>query len=138
MNLARTPRAYKFSSKLFEFPLQDANVIFNENKENININNKMQTGFGQFINCLDEYLELLDDPMITDECQIRIYGSVTLENGTIMRATNSYHDRAWFSDVAILMDSEESNEYISDQGICYGQVTNFCVLIILTIIYFNF
>lgn len=97
----------------------------------------MQTGFGQFINCLDEYLELLDDPMITDECQIRIYGSVTLENGTIMRATNSYHDRAWFSDVAILMDSEESNEYISDQGICYGQVTNFCVLIILTIIYFN-
>jgi hypothetical protein len=39
-----------------------------------------------------------------------------------MRATSSYHDKAWFSNIAILMDSEESNDYISDQGLCYGQV----------------
>ena len=39
-----------------------------------------------------------------------------------MRATSSYHNRPWFNDVAILMNSEESNEYTSDQGVCYRQV----------------
>ena len=59
---------------------------------------------------------------IVGETQINIYESVTLENDAIMRATSSYHDKAWFSNIAILMDSEESNDYISDQGLCYGQV----------------
>ena len=93
MNLTKTSYAYKFSLKLFEFSLQNANVFFNENKENININNKMQTGFSQFINCLDKYLELLNDPVITNKCQIRIYGFVILENGIIMHVNNSYYNK---------------------------------------------
>ena len=86
----------------------------------------MQTGFSKFLHCLDSYMDLLDDSAIVlaDETQINIYGSVTLENGAIMRATSSYHDKAWFSNIAISMDSEESNDYISDQGLCYGQVTH--------------
>ena len=76
------------------------------------------------MNCLDSYLDLVDDSItnIVGETQINIYGSVTLENGAIMRATSSYHGRAWFSDIAISMDSEESNDCVSDQGLCYGQV----------------
>ena len=81
----------------------------------------MQRGFSKFLDCLDLYMELLNNYSIS-ESRITIYGSVTLENGAIMRATSSYHNRPWFSDVAILMNSEESNEYISDQGVCYGQV----------------
>ena len=86
----------------------------------------MQTGFSKFLHCLDLYLDLLDDSTITlnGKTQINIYGSITLENGAIMRATSSYHDKAWFSNIAISMDSEESNDYISDQGLCYGQVTH--------------
>ena len=81
----------------------------------------MQRGFSKFLDCLDLYMELLNNHSIS-ESRITIYGSVTLENGAIMRATSSYHNRPWFSDVAILMNSEESNEYISDQEVCYGQV----------------
>jgi len=81
----------------------------------------MQSGFSKFLDCLDLYKKLLNNISIS-ESRITIYGSVTLENGAIMRATSSYHNRPWFSDVAILMNSEESNEYISDQGVCYGQV----------------
>ena len=81
----------------------------------------MQRGFSKFLDCLDLYMELLNNHSIS-ESRITIYGSVTLENGAIMRAISSYHNRPWFSDVAILMNSEESNEYISDQGVCYGQV----------------
>ena len=57
-----------------------------------------------------------------DEARIRIYGSVTLSNGAIARATSNFHNREWFSEVAISMSSEESDDYISDQGVCYGQV----------------
>jgi len=119
--LAKIPRAYKFSTKLFEFSLQNSNAFFNNIKVNTDINDKMQRGFSKFLDCLDLYMELLNNHSIS-ESRITIYGSVTLENGAIMRATSSYHNRPWFSDVAILMNSEESNEYISDQGVCYRQV----------------
>lgn len=85
----------------------------------------MQTGFSQFLHCLDSYLDLFVDDsaiILVGETKINIYGSVTLENGAIMRTTSSYHGKAWFSDIAIEMDSEESDDYISDQGLCYGQV----------------
>ncbi|GET02925.1 hypothetical protein GLOIN_2v1488317 [Rhizophagus clarus] len=77
VNPAKTPRTCKFSARLFEFSLQDANTFFNEKK----------------IPCLDSYLDLLDGFTII----------------------------VWFSDIAISMDSEESNDYISDKGLCYGQ-----------------
>jgi len=81
----------------------------------------MKTGFEKFLECLDLYLELLNNPTI-DEARIRIYGSVTLSNGAIVRATSNFHNREWFSEVAVSMSSEESDDYISDQGVCYGQV----------------
>lgn len=116
----KTPRAYKFSAKNFEFLLYEANDFFCKNMNRVD--NKMQTGFNKFLTCLDSYLELLDFVDISNETRIHIYGSITLEDGSIMRATSSFHDRPWFSDIAISMDSEESNDYLSDQGLCFGQV----------------
>jgi hypothetical protein len=75
------------------------------------------------VDCLDSYLDLFENSTINEESQIKIYGSVTLENGAIVRATNNFHSRAWFSNIAISMSSEKSNDYTSDQGVCYEQVT---------------
>lgn len=86
-----------------------------------NINDKMQTGFNKFENCLNMYLDQLDISS-ADDGKVTIYGSVTLENGAIMRATNSFHKRSWFSDISVRMNFEELLQYSSDQGICYGQV----------------
>ena len=83
----------------------------------------MQRGFSKFLDCLDLYLELLNiNDHSINESWIIIYGSVTLSNGTIVCATSNFHNREWFSEVAISMSSEESDDYISDQGVCYGQV----------------
>ncbi|GET01209.1 hypothetical protein GLOIN_2v1783703 [Rhizophagus clarus] len=65
MNPAKTPRTCKFSARLFEFSLQDANTFFNEKKDSVD--NKMQTGFARFISCLDSYLDLLDGFTIIGE-----------------------------------------------------------------------
>ena len=105
----------------FEFSLREANTFFNENRNSVD--NKMQIGFSKFLTCLDSYLDLLDfTDDIASETRVKLYGSVTLEDGSIMRATSSFHNRPWFSDIAISMDSEESNDYLSDQGLCYKQV----------------
>jgi hypothetical protein len=93
----------------------------------------MQIGFKKFLECLDLYLDLLENPII-DESRVKIYNSITLENKTIIRATSDYHNKAWFSNIAILMDSEESDNYISDKGICYGQVIYYYTILNINII----
>ena len=53
---------------------------------------------------------------------LTIFGSVTLENGSIMCATNRYHNKPWFSNVTIAMDSKELFDYTTNEELCYGQV----------------
>ncbi len=57
-----------------------------------------------------------------NESNVSIYGSVTLKNGAIIRATSSFHGKPWFSNISIRMNSDELFDYTSNQGICYGQV----------------
>ena len=99
--------------------LGNAQNFFVEQAENSNVDSKMKSGFINFLECLDLYMV---QGTIVGESKVTIYGSVIIENGAIIRATNSYYDRPWFSNVSIRMDSEELFDYTSDQGICYGQV----------------
>ena len=90
-----------------------------------NVNIKMAAGFSNFSNCLSSYISQLEIDVSEyeiDESEVTIYGSITLENGAIMRASNSYHGNPWFSNVSVRMNSDELFDYVSDQGICYGQV----------------
>lgn len=79
----------------------------------------MKSGFINFLKCLDVYI---DHKILVEENTVTIYGSVIIENGAIMRATNSYYGKPWFSNVSVRMDSDELFNYTSDQGVCYGQV----------------
>ncbi|CAG8803228.1 17447_t:CDS:2, partial [Cetraspora pellucida] len=54
--------------------------------------------------------------------------SVTLENGSIIRATDNFYEKAWYSNVAVAMNSEELFEYLSDQEICYKQLMPYNIL----------
>jgi outer membrane protein assembly factor BamA len=47
---------------------------------------------------------------------------VPLKNGAIMRATNKFHKRSLFSNIAVEMNPDEINEYVSDNGVCFAQV----------------
>ncbi|GBC15517.2 hypothetical protein GLOIN_2v1768859 [Rhizophagus irregularis DAOM 181602=DAOM 197198] len=83
-----------------------------------NIDHKMRSGFDNFLECLNLYM---DHESIANESQVTIYRSVIIENGAIMRTTNSYYGRPWYSNVSVRMNSDELFDYASDQGICYGQ-----------------
>ena len=101
-----------------------------EKNSDPNINDKMKTGFNKFLDCLNIYLDQQLNIGIDENSKVNIYGSVTLKNGAIMRATNRFHGKSWFSNMSVLMSSDELFDYNSDQGICYGQV-----IIKLNIIY---
>lgn len=82
----------------------------------------MVKGFANFIDCLKEYLDILGLDITVTECHIKIFGSVTLKNGAILRAINNYHKTPWFSNIAVNMDPDEISEYQTDSGTCFAQV----------------
>jgi len=125
--VAITPHAFAFSTKLFEFDLTDALSFFEEKDLDPEIDNKMKKGFTEFLDSLNWYLDQLLD-LTSNKSKVNIFGSVTLENGAIVRAINKYYNKPWFSDVSVRMNPDESSEYISDKGICYGQVTELLVV----------
>ncbi|RHZ69774.1 hypothetical protein Glove_278g70 [Diversispora epigaea] len=114
----KTPMAFVYTAKLFDFDLSES--IIEQNKKDPNLDKKMIKGFEKFIDCLKVYLNILN--IISAEgCRIKIYSSVTLKNGTILRTKNDFHHRPWFSNIAVNMNEEELSEYLSDKGICYAQ-----------------
>ena len=122
LNKSATPNAFKFTAKLFEFSLINASKFFAGKNSDPNIDDKMKTGFANFLECLNLYLQQ-SDITSTDEDKVTIYESVTLKNGAIIRATSSFHKRSWFNNVFVRMNSEELFEYVSDENhICYEQV----------------
>ena len=58
-----------------------------------NIDENMIKGFKQFLECFDYFLEDILKVDDIEECDIIIYGTATLENGSIIRAINKYHDK---------------------------------------------
>ena len=110
-----------FTAILFEFDLLNISEKYNQLTNEPNIDEKMRKGFNELESCLNKYFEI-SNITYTEKCKIRIFGSVTLKNGAILRAINEFHDRPWFSNVAIAMNDEELFEYQSDSGICYAQV----------------
>jgi hypothetical protein len=79
---------------------------------------EMKLGFEKFLNCLDEYLKFYKKKA----SEFHIYSGVTLKYGAKMRATNEFHKKPVFSNIAIEMNSDEIFEYTSDNGVCFAQV----------------
>ncbi|RHZ80683.1 hypothetical protein Glove_132g248 [Diversispora epigaea] len=113
----KTPMAFVYTAKLFDFDLSES--MIEQNKKDPNLDKKMIKGFEKFIDCLKVYLNILN--IISAEgCRIKIYSSVTLKNGAILHTKNDFHHRPWFSNIAVNMNEEKLSEYLSDKGICYA------------------
>lgn len=106
-------------------------MFFEEKDLDPEIDDRMKTGFTKFVESLNLYLDQLPNIASANEFSVKIYGSVTLENLSIMRANSKYYGKPWFSNVSVRMNSDELFEYTSDQGICYGQVNSLIYLILM-------
>ncbi|RHZ65386.1 hypothetical protein Glove_316g7 [Diversispora epigaea] len=120
----KTPMAFVYTAKLFDFDLSES--MIEQNKIDPNLDKKMiKAGvIGYFVkstqfNLLQisrlNYINVLHDH------QGNHLSSITLKNGAILRTKNDFHHRPWFSNIAVNMNEEELSEYLSDKGICYAQ-----------------
>ncbi len=101
--------------------MNNAQEFINQKLNNYSSNSKIYLGFEKLLNCLNLYFDTTNQTNLNNYI-IKIYSSITLENGSIIRATDNFYSKAWYSNVSVAMNSDELLEYLSDQGICYGQV----------------
>ncbi|RHZ77432.1 hypothetical protein Glove_178g16 [Diversispora epigaea] len=116
--LYKTSTALIYTSKLFEFKLLEASIFF-EQKKNLDLTENMIKGFAKFLKCLDSFFDILDI-ISAEDYRIKIFDSIILKNINILRTTNKFQNRLWFSDITIAMDDAELFEYQSDNGTCYA------------------
>ncbi len=88
-NFSNHPHTFKFTAKLFEFLLGNAPNFCVKQSETPDIDNKMKSGFNNFFECLNMYM----NHITSDESKVTIYRSFIIENGAIMCATNGYYGR---------------------------------------------
>src|SRR5688572_28043089 len=100
----------------------DTDAVFGEKDSDPEIDGRMKIGFTYFLECLNLYSDLQSGITSVNESVLHIYKSVTLENGSIIRAANKYYGKPWFSNISVRMNSNELFDYTSNEGICYGQV----------------
>jgi hypothetical protein len=118
---SKTINPFKFTNIIWTFGLNNAQQFIDQRLKNNRPNSKIYSGLENLLYYLTKYFSSTNQKNI-DNYTINIYSSVTLENGSIIRATDNFYGKAWYSNVAVAMNSDEQNEYLSDEGICYRQV----------------
>ncbi|KAF0459118.1 zn-finger domain-containing protein [Gigaspora margarita] len=115
----------EFSSSRLKFPKLHSWVYYTtdliKKVKNNNLNSKLHFGLNNLLEYLDIYFGLMEQNNLNNSI-VKIYSSVTIQNGLKIHATNSYYRKACYSNVAVAMNFEELFEYLSDHGICYRQV----------------
>jgi hypothetical protein len=81
-------------------------------------------GLSQTISALDDFLDTSSQDSENDDFTIKIYESVRLEDGTILRTSGEFQGKEWFSNVAVT-PAEDQENYSSDGGAWYGKVSEY-------------
>lgn len=78
-------------------------------------------GLSHIIPALDTFLDTSSQESESEDFCIKVYDAVHLESGEILRASGSFHNKEWFSNVAVT-SAEDQSQYRSDEGAWYGKV----------------
>ena len=79
-------------------------------------------GLSQIISSLDIFLDASSQDSESDDFYIKIYESVHLESGKILRTSERFQGKEWFSNVAVT-PVEDQEQYNSDESAWYGKVS---------------
>ena len=79
-------------------------------------------GLTQIILALDIFLDTSSQDSESEDFYIKIYESVHLESGKILRTSGEFQGKEWFSNIAVT-PVEDQEQYSSDEGAWYGKVS---------------
>jgi len=72
-------------------------------------------GLSQIISALDIYLDTSSQDSECEDFCVRIYDTVYLDSGEILRTTSEFQAKEWFSNVAVT-SAEDQRQYSLDEG----------------------
>jgi hypothetical protein len=105
------------------FSLKDFDAFFNNYKSNNNLASEALTVLEHFLPSLNEFFDLCEDLEDAKNSKISWYSYTNAaSSGDYIRAKSMHYNEALFSDVAINMSEEESEDYNTDEGACFGKV----------------
>ena len=82
-----------------------------------------------FLKNFNEFFNLCEDLSNVENAKIRWYGYTNItSSGDYIRAKSRYYNEPSFSDVSINMSEEESEDYNTDKGACFGKVQYFIII----------
>ncbi|CAG8576683.1 14044_t:CDS:2, partial [Dentiscutata heterogama] len=113
-----------FGKVLYELKLDAIETRVNSLKSSNQTHPNFIEGLSQLIPALNAFLDMSSQDSVSENFFIKIYDSVHLESGEILRASDSFQNKEWFSNVAVSA-AEDQVQYESDDGIWYGKVLIF-------------
>ena len=105
------------------FFLKDFDTFFINYKSNNILANEALTALTHFLPALNEFFDLCEDLTSVENTKIRWYSYTHItSSGDYIRAKSKYYNKLSFSDVSINMSEEESEDYNTYDGACFGKV----------------
>ena len=86
--------------------------------------------FNHFLPALDKFFDLLDKFKEMDDAAnifIKWYSSAKISSNDTIRANSNWYQQAVFDNISINMNIDEIEDYITNDGMCFGKV-NFQLL----------
>jgi hypothetical protein len=118
-----------FGKVLWELRLDDIDQKIKEFKKSENKPHPyFIEGLSQIILALDIFLDTSSQDSESEDFYIKIYESVHLESGEILRTSGGFQGKEWFSNVAVT-SADDQVQYSSDEGAWYGKVSEFLRLV---------
>ena len=101
---------------------------FYEFVETYKANNDLATeaidAFDHFIPTLDRFFDFLEDFNEINNATIFIkwYNSAVISSSDTIRANSNWYHQAVFDNISINMNSNEIENYVTNDGMCFGKV----------------
>ena len=105
------------------FFIQDFDIFFDNYKQNNVLAQEALTALEQFLPALNEFFDLCEDLSDAESSEIRWYSYTIASSGDYIRAKSVYYNEPSFSDVLIKMSEEETDNYNTYEGACFGKVS---------------
>ena len=129
MVIKQRQRKTSMNGLLGTFFLKNFNEFFNNYKSTNVLADEAIMALEYFLPALNEFFDLCEDLSNVENAKIRWYGYTNITfSGDYIRAKSRYYNEPSFSDVSINMSEEESEDYNTDEGACFGKIQYFIII----------
>jgi hypothetical protein len=116
------------------FFLKDFDNFFNDYNLNNVLVQEALIALDNFLPALNEFFDLCEELTDAKDSKISWYGYTNVaSSGDYIRAKSVYYNEPSFSDVSINMSEEETGDYNTYEGACFGKVGMILLVVFISV-----